>query len=49
VEIDRLSADEAEFEDALPEHVKQAPAPKVETSDEDFFKLIEESVIKPKE
>jgi pSer/pThr/pTyr-binding forkhead associated (FHA) protein len=49
VEIERPSADEAEFDDALPEHVKQAPAPKVETSDEDLFKLIEETVIKPKE
>jgi pSer/pThr/pTyr-binding forkhead associated (FHA) protein len=39
--IERLSADEAEFEDELPEHVKEARAPKVETSDEDFFKLIE--------
>jgi pSer/pThr/pTyr-binding forkhead associated (FHA) protein len=49
VAIERLSADEAEFEDALPEHVKEAPAPKVETSDEDFFKLIEDSVEKPEE
>ncbi|MDR3638399.1 MAG: FHA domain-containing protein [Isosphaeraceae bacterium] len=46
--IERLSADEAEFDDALPEHVKAAPAPKVDASDDDFFKLIEESVEKPK-
>ncbi len=45
--IERLSADEAEFEDALPDHVKEAPTPKVTASDEDFFKLIEESVEKP--
>lgn len=48
--IERISADEGEFDDALPEHVKAAPAPKVETTDEDFFKLIEEeSVDKPGE
>jgi pSer/pThr/pTyr-binding forkhead associated (FHA) protein len=46
--IERLSADEAEFDDALPEHVKEARAPKVETTDDDFLKLIEESVDKPK-
>lgn len=49
--IERLSADEAEFEDELPEHVKTAPKPVVETTDDDFFKLIEESVVdkeKPK-
>jgi len=47
--IERLSADEAEFEDTVPEHVKAAPKPKVESSDDDFFKLIEDSVEKPKE
>lgn len=45
--IERLSADEAEFEDVIPEHVKKAPLPKVEASDDDFFKLIEEAVDKP--
>lgn len=47
--IERLSADEADFDDALPEHVKADPAPKVEASDDDFLKLIEESVERPKE
>ncbi len=42
--IERLSADEAEFEDELPEHVKADPAPVIETSDDDFLKLIEEDV-----
>jgi pSer/pThr/pTyr-binding forkhead associated (FHA) protein len=42
--IVRLSADEAEFEDALPEHVKNAPPPKVEVKDDDFLKFIEEDV-----
>jgi FHA domain len=42
--IERLSADEADFDDALPEHVKAVPKPKVESNDDDFFKLIEEDV-----
>lgn len=42
--IERLSADEAEFDDALPDHVKAAPKPKVETTDDDFLKLIEDDV-----
>jgi pSer/pThr/pTyr-binding forkhead associated (FHA) protein len=45
--IERLSADEAEFEDALPEHVKAAPQPSVETTDDDFLKFIEEDVKEP--
>jgi pSer/pThr/pTyr-binding forkhead associated (FHA) protein len=45
--IERLSADEAEFEDVLPEHVKHAPAPLVETDDDDFLKLIEDDVKEP--
>lgn len=45
--IERLSADEAEFDDALPEHVKAAPKPSVGTTDDDFLKLIEEDVKKP--
>ena len=44
--IERLSAEEAEFEDALPEHVKAAPKPVVETNDDDFLKLIEDDVVK---
>jgi FHA domain len=46
--IVRPSVDEAEFDDALPEHVKNAPPPKVETKDEDFLKLIDEDVKKSK-
>jgi predicted component of type VI protein secretion system len=46
--IVRPSADEADFDDALPEHFKKAPAARIETKDEDFLKLIEEDVDKPK-
>jgi len=46
--IVRLSADEAEFEDNLPEHVKKAPKPKVEIKDDDFMKIVEEDVKKKK-
>jgi predicted component of type VI protein secretion system len=43
--IERLSADEAEFDDAVPEHFKAPTAPaKKPPSDDDFFKLIEEDV-----
>ncbi len=42
--IERLSAEEAEFDDALPEHVKTAPKPKVDTTDDDFLSFIEEEV-----
>ena len=43
--IERLSADEAEFDDVVPEHFKEAPKPaKKPPSDDDFFKLIEEDV-----
>lgn len=44
--IERPSVEEAEFEDALPDHFKAAPAPAVETSDDDFLKFIEEDVKK---
>ena len=46
--IERLSADEAEFEDVLPEHVKNDPPPVIETTDDDFLKFIEDDVKKPK-
>ena len=48
-EIERISADEAEFEDVIPEHFKPAPKPKKKSNDDsdDFFKLIEEEVKKP--
>jgi predicted component of type VI protein secretion system len=43
--IERLSVDEAEFDDAVPDHFKAAPKPaKKPPSDDDFFKLIEEDV-----
>jgi pSer/pThr/pTyr-binding forkhead associated (FHA) protein len=48
--IERMSAEEGEFEDALPADVKAKPAPKpaANNNDDDFLKLIEEDVIKPK-
>ncbi len=43
--IERLSADEAEFDDAVPDHFKAPPKPaKKPPSDDDFFKLIEDDV-----
>ena len=43
--IERLSVDEAEFDDSVPEHFKAPKAPtKKPPSDDDFFKLIEEDV-----
>jgi hypothetical protein len=43
--IERLSADEAEFDDTVPDHFKAPPKPaKKPPSDDDFFKLIEEDV-----
>ena len=46
--IERISAEEGEFEDALPDHVKAVrPTPAAETNDDDFLKFIEEDVKKP--
>jgi pSer/pThr/pTyr-binding forkhead associated (FHA) protein len=46
--IERLSADEAEFDDTVPEHFKKpAVKPKAQPTDDDFFNLIEEDVKKP--
>lgn len=47
--IERVSADEAEFDDAVPEHFKASPKPKPKKKDEDdeFLKLIEDEVKKP--
>jgi hypothetical protein len=42
--IERVSADEAEFEDVMPEQTKHEPSRHVETSDDDFLKFIEEDV-----
>jgi pSer/pThr/pTyr-binding forkhead associated (FHA) protein len=48
--IERLSADEADFDDALPETFKAAPTKKAaEPDDDDFLKLIQDEVIKPEE
>jgi pSer/pThr/pTyr-binding forkhead associated (FHA) protein len=47
--IERISAEEGEFEDELPQHVKAAPKPTVNTTDDDFLKFIEEDVKKPGE
>ncbi len=47
--IERLSADEAEFDDAVPEHFKASPKPQPKKKDDedDFLKLIENEVKKP--
>ncbi len=45
--IERLSADEAEFEDVLPDYIKKAPTPVVAPTDDDFLKLIEDEVKPP--
>jgi pSer/pThr/pTyr-binding forkhead associated (FHA) protein len=48
--IERLSADQAEFDDTVPEHFKATPKPKPkkkDDDDDDFLKLIEEEVKKP--
>jgi hypothetical protein len=50
--IERLSADQAEFDDSVPDHFKAGtkpkPKPKKKDDDEDdFLKLIEEEVKKP--
>lgn len=46
--IVRPSSEEADFEDAIPEHVKAAPSPIVDASDDEFMKMIEEDVKKSK-
>ena len=45
--IERVSADEAEFDDVVPQHFKTAPKPKKQPTDDDFFKLIEDDVKEP--
>ncbi len=45
--IERLSADEAEFDDVVPQHFKTPPKPKKQPTDDDFFKFIEDDVKKP--
>lgn len=44
--IERLSVDEAEFEDAIPDNVRSESPPLVQTSDDDFFRMIQEDVDK---
>jgi len=47
--IERISADEGDFDDAVPEHFKAPPKPipKKQDEDDDFLKLIEDEVKKP--
>jgi pSer/pThr/pTyr-binding forkhead associated (FHA) protein len=47
--IERLTAEQGEFDDAVPEHFKAAPKPKPKKKDDDddFLKLIEDEVKKP--
>jgi len=45
--IERLSAEEAEFDDVVPEHFKAAPKPKKQPKDDDFLKFIEDDIKKP--
>jgi pSer/pThr/pTyr-binding forkhead associated (FHA) protein len=48
--LERLSAEQGEFDDAVPEHFKTAPKPKPKKKkedDDDFLKLIEDEVKKP--
>jgi pSer/pThr/pTyr-binding forkhead associated (FHA) protein len=45
--IERLSAEEAEFDDTVPEHFEKERKPKKPPKDDDFFKIIEDEVQKP--
>jgi pSer/pThr/pTyr-binding forkhead associated (FHA) protein len=47
--IERISAEEGEFDDEVPEHfkVKTPPKPKKKDDDDDFLKFIEDEVAKP--
>ncbi len=45
--IERVSADEAEFDDSVPEHFKKPPQANKQPTDDDFFDLIEDEVKKP--
>ncbi len=45
--IERVSADEAEFDDTVPAHFKKPAKPKSQPTDDDFFDLIEDEVKKP--
>jgi predicted component of type VI protein secretion system len=45
--IERPLAEEAEFDDAVPEHFKPKPKPKKLPTDDDFYQLIEDDVKEP--
>ena len=51
ISIERISAEEGEFDDAVPQHFKTAakpkPKPKKKDEEDDFLKLIEDEVKKP--
>lgn len=48
--IERLSVDEAEFDDTVPKHFKpKAPAKSRKADEDDFLKLIEDEVVKKPE
>ncbi|AMV36767.1 FHA domain-containing protein [Planctomyces sp. SH-PL62] len=52
VAIERLSVDEAEFDDTVPKHFKPKPAAKAKKKaedEDDFLKLIEDEVVKKPE
>jgi pSer/pThr/pTyr-binding forkhead associated (FHA) protein len=40
--IERISVDEAEFDDAVPEHFKAPPKPAKQPTDDDFMKYIDD-------
>jgi pSer/pThr/pTyr-binding forkhead associated (FHA) protein len=42
--IERASVDEADFDDAVPEDFKNAPAANIETNDDEFLRMIQEDV-----
>lgn len=44
--IERLSVDEAEFDDVVPKHFKQPAKPKKQANDDDFFNIIKDEVKK---
>jgi pSer/pThr/pTyr-binding forkhead associated (FHA) protein len=45
--IERPSADEADFDDTVPQHFKKPVKAKTKPTDDDFFDLIEDEVKKP--
>jgi predicted component of type VI protein secretion system len=45
--IERVSADEAEFDDAVPQHFQGPAKPKKKPTDDDFLNIIDDDVKKP--